>query len=190
MEDFGRAEKGSVVISTIHRSKGREYDSVYMMLNKIGQLTDEKRRAIYVGITRAKEALRVHYSDDSLFEGVAAEGVVCVRDDNVPLQPENVILNLTHKDVVLDYFLDKKAIICELRSGMRLEVDGVFLVSNAYGFTRRVAKFSGAFIRKLESLSAKGYMPRFAKIRYVVAWKKEGCAEESAVILPDLYLSR
>lgn len=190
MEDFGRAEKGSVVISTIHKSKGREYDSVYMMLNKIGQLTDEKRRAIYVGITRAKKALRVHYSDDSLFEDVAAEGVVCVRDDNVPLQPENVILNLTHKDVVLDYFLDKKAIICELRSGMRLEVDGVFLVSNAHGFTRRVTKFSGAFIRKLESLSAKGYMPRFAKIRYVVAWKKEGCAEESAVILSDLYLSR
>ena len=66
MEDFGRTEKGSVVVSTIHKSKGREYDSVYIMLNRIGQLTDEKRCAIYVGITRAKKALRVHYSDSSL----------------------------------------------------------------------------------------------------------------------------
>ena len=190
MEDFGRTEKGSVVVSTIHRSKGREYDTVYMMLNRIGQLTDERRRAIYVGITRAKKALRVHYSDASLFAGVTAEGVVRVRDDRIPAQPENVIVNLTHKDVVLDYFLDKKPIVCELRSGARLEVDGVHLVSEARGFKRRVAKFSEAFTRKLEALSAKGYAPRFAKVRYVVAWKKEGRDDESAVILPDLYLSR
>ena len=190
MEDFGRTEKGSVVVSTIHRSKGREYDFVYMMLNRIGQLTDERRSAIYVGITRAKKSLRVHYSDASLFAGATAEGVVSVRDDRLPAQPENVIVNLTHKDVVLDYFLDKKSIVCELRSGARLEVDGVYLVSEARGFKRRVAKFSEAFTRKLESLSAKGYAPRFAKVRYVVAWKKEGRDDESAVILPDLYLSR
>lgn len=190
MEDFGRTEKGSVVVSTIHKSKGREYDSVYIMLNRIGQLTDERRCAIYVGITRAKKALRVHYSDSSLFADATVGGVVSVRDDRVPTQPENIIVSLTHKDVVLDYFLDKKAIVCELRSGARLEVDGVFLVSNVKGFKRRVAKFSEAFVRNLELLSSKGYVPRFAKVRYVVAWKKEGCEEEAAVILPDLYLSR
>ena len=66
----------------------------------------------------------------------------------------------------------------------------MFLVSNDNGFKRRVAKFSSAFVKNLESLSAKGYAPRFAKVRYVVAWKKEGRDDESAVILPDLYLSR
>ena len=190
MEDFGRGEKGSVAVSTIHKSKGREYDSVYIMLNRVGQLTDEKRRAIYVGITRAKKTLRVHYSEPGLFADVTAEGVVGIRDDEISAQPENVIVNLSHKDVVLDYFLDKKALVCGLRSGNRLEVDGLFLVADFDGGRWRVAKFSEAFVRKLGSLAAKGYKPCFAKVRYVVAWEKEGCDEEVAVVLPDLYLSR
>jgi hypothetical protein len=32
-------------------------------------------------------------------------------------------------------------------------------------------------------------MPQFAKVRYVVAWKKDEETEETAIILPDLYLS-
>ena len=45
MEDFGCSEKGTVVVSTMHKSKGKEYDSVYILLNRLGQLSDEKRRA-------------------------------------------------------------------------------------------------------------------------------------------------
>ncbi len=190
MEDFGRAEKGSVVVSTIHKSKGREFDNVYIKLDKVGPLTDERRRAIYVGITRAKKILRIHYSDNNLFSAVQAEGVTRVRDDRIPVQPDKVIVNLSHKDVVLDYFIDKKMLIFELQSGFDLEVDGVHLIASVKGCRRRIVKFSEAFIKKLETLAAKGYRPKSAKVRYVVAWKKDGSDEEVAVVLPDLYLSR
>ena len=52
-----------------------------------------------------------------------------------------------------------------------------------------VAKFSQAFLQHLAELEDKGYRPRFAKVRYVVAWKKEDDERETAVILPDLYLA-
>ena len=189
MEDFGCSEKGTVVVSTIHKSKGREYDSVYILLNRLGQLSEEKRRAIYVGITRAKKNLRIHYSDKGLFENIDAEGVVKEYDDGTPNRLENVIVQLSHKDVVLDFFLDKKPLVCQLRSGTALEVDGNYLVASLNGYHARVAKFSQGFVHKLSELVLKGYQPRFAKVRYVVAWKKEGETHETAIVLPDLYLS-
>ena len=189
MEDFGRDEKGIVAISTIHKTKGREYDSVYIMLDDIGQLNDEKRRAIYVGLTRAKTALRVHYSDRDLFRGVDVDGVVKVNDVNIPKPLENLIVQLSHKDVVLDFFLDKKAAICSLRSGDKLDVEGNYLLALVNGCKTRVAKFSQLFVQKLSDLANKGYRPQFAKIRYVVAWKKDEGTEETAIILPDLYLA-
>ena len=106
------------------------------------------------------------------------------------MQPDKVIVNLSHKDVVLDYFIDKKMLIFELQSGFDLEVDGVHLIASVKGCRRRIVKFSEAFIKKLEALAAKGYRPKSAKVRYVVAWKKDGSDEEVAVVLPDLYLSR
>ena len=189
IEDFGCDEHGAVVVSTIHKSKGREYDSVYMMLDRIGQITDEKRRAVYVGITRAKKALRVHYSDRQLFEGVDAEGVVNASFVGLPNRLANVVVQLSHKDVVLDFFLGMKSVIFRLRSGDALKVDGNCLFASLDGRTVRVAKFSQSFIQKLSELTDKGYVPQFAKVRYVVAWKKEGGTEETAIVLPDLYLS-
>ena len=188
MEDFGRDEKGVVAVSTIHKTKGREYDSVYIMLDNIGQLNDEKRRAIYVGLTRAKKVLRVHYSDKSLFSGIDVEGVVKTYDSSTPKQLENIILQLSHKDVVLDFFLDKKEAVCSLRSGDRLDVEGNYLVAAVNGYRMRIAKFSQSFLQKLSDIVNRGYQTQFAKIRYVVAWKKDENTEEAAIILPDLYL--
>ncbi len=190
IEDFGRFGSGTVEVSTIHKSKGREYDSVYIMLDRLGAPTGEKRRAVYVGITRARKNLRVHYSDKSLFENVDAEGVVKEFDTGAPERIENVIVQLSHKDVVLDYFIDKKSVVGRIRSGDALEVDGNYLAASLDGRRVRVAKFSKAFIQKLSELALKGCRPQFAKARYVVAWKKEGEEQETAVVLPDLYLSR
>ena len=189
IEDFGCDENSSVVVSTIHKSKGREYDSVYMMLNQIGPVTEEKRRAIYVGITRAKKALRVHYLDNDLFDDIDADGAVKSSFVGMPKSLDNVIVQLSHKDVVLDFFLDKKLVVFGFRSGDNLKVDGNYLSASVDGRIVRVAKFSQSFVQKLSELASKGYVPQFAKVRYVVAWKKDEKTEETAIILPDLYLS-
>ena len=189
IEDFGSDGNGAVVVSTIHKSKGREYDSVYMMLNGPGQITDERRRAIYVGITRAKKALRIHYSDCNLFDGLDVDGIEKSACDSIPRRLSDVIVQLSHKDVVLDFFLDKKSVVVGLRSGDALKVDVNYLVSSVGGRMVRVAKFSQSFIQKLSELADKGYRPQFAKVRYIVAWRKNDEETETAIILPDLHLS-
>ncbi len=54
----------TIYVSTIHKSKGREFDSVYMMLKNAYANTDEERRKLYVGMTRAKSKLHIHTNKD------------------------------------------------------------------------------------------------------------------------------
>lgn len=62
IEDFTEAGADTILVSTMHKSKGREFDNVYLMLNHFDMSTDEKRRLLYVAMTRAKERLVIHYN--------------------------------------------------------------------------------------------------------------------------------
>ncbi|MBR6618446.1 MAG: RecQ family ATP-dependent DNA helicase, partial [Oscillospiraceae bacterium] len=103
--DFCNADHSEVVVSTIHKAKGREFDAVYMLLNQVCFRTDEIRRQIYVGMTRAKKALYIHYNNHA-FDDYAED----VQTDEIQYpEPSELILQLTHRDVFLDYF-DKPGI--------------------------------------------------------------------------------
>lgn len=188
-DDFYENKQGAILISTIHKSKGREFDQVYMLMNRNSISTDESCRKIYVGLTRAKEALYIHYNNN-IFDGLSLAGVEHIEDTRFYREPDSIILPLSHRDVALGFFRGKKDIILRLRSGMALHVDNEFLSVAIQGQMVRVLKFSKACLQRLEELSRKGYQPEKAVIRFIVAWKAEEDNEESAVILPNLYLKR
>ena len=119
LEDFYRSEKGTILVSTIHKSKGREFDSVYMLLNNVSCDTDEERRKIYVGITRAKSKLYIHYNNN-IFDGFEIPYIQKFTDKNIYPMPAEITVRLTHKDVYLGFFNGKKELILNLRSGMGL----------------------------------------------------------------------
>ena len=60
-EDFVKLDKQTIVVSTIHKAKGREFDYVYLLLNGL-EFTSESKRKLYVGMTRAKRGLTIHYN--------------------------------------------------------------------------------------------------------------------------------
>lgn len=64
MSDFEENNENEIIVSTIHKSKGHEYDNVFISLKGMQQLSDEEKRAIYVGLTRAKMHLSVHSTFD------------------------------------------------------------------------------------------------------------------------------
>ncbi len=184
-EDFYSNDLGAVFVSTIHKAKGREFDSVYMLLNNIKVNTDEELRKLYVGITRAKKALFIHCNS---FGNCNADGVI--HDINSYSSPNEIALQLTHKDVVLDFFKDKKSAILKLRSGMPLAIDGNYLTADIDGKNFRAAKFSKKFVHDLEEFKPKGYSPTGAEVRFIVAWKGENDERECAVLLADVFLCR
>ncbi|NLT48192.1 MAG: ATP-dependent helicase [Clostridiales bacterium] len=188
-EDFYTDEGEAVYVSTIHKSKGREFDTVYLLLKNVFASNDEEKRKLYVAMTRAKDSLYIH-CNTSIFGPYLIDGIIQTKDPTEYKEPGEITLQLTHKDVVLNFFKDKKEIIFKLRSGGKLSVSDHFLTVEISGRTLRVVKFSKAFVEKLDSLREKGYEAMSARVGYIIAWQGEEDVEESAIILPILGLYR
>lgn len=103
-------------------------------------------------------------------------------------RPTDITLQLSYKDVYLDFFKDKKQLILKLKSGTELEVEGRRLYCNYCGEKYPVAQFSRDCSNRIQSITQKGYMIKSARIRYIVAWKGEKDEKETAIILPDVDL--
>ena len=161
---------------------------MYLLLNHADISDNERRRAFYVGITRAKRELYLHYNGHA-FDRFAEQ----VTDDPVLYpEPNQIMLQLTHRDVVLSCFTDKKKAILNLRSGDTLTLKGKCLYAQIGGKTIPAAILSKAAQDTLNQLYAKGYHVQSAQIRFVVAWRNQDETDDNeyAVILPDICLEK
>ena len=179
---------GEVVVSTIHKAKGREFDDVYMLLSDRPNKDAGLFRQYYVGMTRARNRLFIHTNGD-LFLALKADSTL-VDSTPYPL-PDEIMLQLSHKDVFLSFFKPIKKDILALRSGDTLLFeDNLFLVPA----TRKpVAKLSAAMQSTILSWQKRGYSPSTSTVRFVVAWKPKDAPKEepeTAVLLIDLLLRK
>ena len=189
-EDFYDEENQDFIcVSTIHKSKGREFDNVYMLLKNSNGKTDAECRALYVGMTRAKQNLYIH-TNTGLFDKYCTNGIEQVVDRTEYGEPSEIVLQTTHKDVVLDFFKDKKEIIFNLRSGMKLKYVDTYLEAEFNGRAIRVVKFSKSFLETLVKLKGKGYMPTSVEVKFVVAWKGKEDEGETPILLLEMHLER
>lgn len=192
IEDFYTNEQGIVTISTMHKSKGREFDNVYMLINNVNMGSDEEKRKLYVGMTRAKKQLHIHYFGE-VFDKFIEYATTDETDLHTYPKPSEIILQLSHKDVYLDFFKDKKALIFRqlcLKSGDHLTVKYNRLYVQAHGKILPILQFSAKCNENVKQLIASGYMPYDAVIRFICAWKGKEDTEESAVILADIHFRR
>jgi len=189
IEDFFLDEKGTITISTIHKSKGREFDNVYMLLKNIRLDSDEELRKLYVGMTRAKNKLHIHYQG-TIFDRFAGPETIIETDNIIYPKPSELILQLSHKDVYLDFFKDKKKFILQLRSGDRLEINEDRLYAEFKNLKLAVLKFSKKCFENVLRLKNSGYEPYYAEVRFICAWKRKDESEETAIVLADLHFVR
>ena len=189
IEDFYTDEKGVITISTMHKSKGREFDNVFMLIGNTKMETDEEKRKLYVGLTRAKKLLHIHYFGDK-FDRFAEFATTDEIDLHTYPKPSELILQLSHRDVYLDFFKDKKSLILKLKSGMHLTARGNRLYVQVSGKLQPVLQFSAKCNENVKHLIASGYTPYDAAVRFICAWKGKEDTEESAVILADIYFRR
>ena len=151
--------------------------------------TDEERRKLYVGITRAKTNLHIHYNND-IFDYFELNGAEKISDAKSYAPPEEIIVQMTHKDMYLGFFKDKKRFIFSLKSGDELIIRGNELYREQNGKFYPAAYFSKKFRDDIANLASQGYYPKKAKIRFIVAWKGENDETETAIILPEVYFGK
>ena len=167
----------------------REFDNVYMMLSDIKMIADNAgKRLVYVGMTRAKSKLFIHADEYICKELNIAENIQ--TDERKYPEPDELHLQMTHRDVVLDFFEGKKRILFELRSGQKLHISEDYLTADIGGTTYAVAKFSKKFREELQKYSLKKYMPVSAKVQFIAAWSNDRHPEPLPVVLADIVLKK
>ena len=167
IEDFIAADDKSVFVSTIHKAKGREFNTVYL-LSPIPEGRDlNEMRAYYVGLTRAKRNLYLV--------------------TNPPKEYSSISIALNMRDVWLDFFKGRKDIVLCLRSGDNLKYNDGYLLNEQ---ETNVAALSASGKDKLKVWTDKGYEVTSAKVSYILAWKPHDSNIEYAVCLANIVLSK
>ena len=164
VEDFLAAD-GNVFVGTIHKAKGREFDTVHLFVDRPDTTEPEELRTTYVGITRARHNLYLH--------------------ERPTLPQTNIAVSLGLRDVWLDYFRERKETVLSLRSGDRLGYSNGYLISEKGEY---VASLSRTMRQQIDDLQARGYAVASTEVSYVLAWRPREEPQEVAVCLADIIL--
>lgn len=181
IEDFIAPESETIFISTIHKAKGREFDTLHLVVPQLPNHDAEALRTLYVGLTRAKRRLYIHTYSSPL----------CQMAEPLPhhVQPATgtpLCIPLTLRDVKLYYCKDKKNLILQLRSGDQLRYSHNHLLTMQ---GECIASLSESCREKLRKLEAKGYQAASAEVSYVVSWHSKEDQLEYAICLATLLLT-
>ena len=166
IEDFIASDEKSVYVSTIHKAKGREFDTVYLISAVPDGRSVEDMRAYYVGLTRAKRNLYLV--------------------TNPPTEFSSISIALNMHDIWLDYFKGRKETVLCLRSGDVLQFKDDYLY-NEQGIS--VAALSAAGKEKIKAWTDRGYAVTSAKVSYTLAWRPKDAETDYAVCLANVVLA-
>ena len=190
-EDFYRNEE-RITVSTIHKSKGREFDHVIMLLKDFTLDSDEVKRQLYVGMTRARKTLTIHYNGE-YFErktgliDMAFKNFRYEYDYNVYPPSGFIVLQLKYKDVYLSHFYKTRKYIEALKSGDVIEFDENGCKDEK---GNRVLIFSGKFKEEIRKYISMGYKPLSAKVNHILFWRQEDSEKETMIVLPQLEFTK
>lgn len=167
IEDFIAADEKSIFVSTIHKAKGREFDTVYLLSPVPDGRDVSDMRSYYVGLTRAKQHLFLATS---------------------PLaETDSICIALNMHDVWLDFFKGRKEIVLQLRSGDSLQYKDGYLQNNQ---GVNIIALSASGKEKLKVWTDKGYEVTGATVSYTLAWKPQDSKIEYAVCLANVVLGK
>jgi len=186
LEDFNGENGETILVSTIHKAKGKEFDNVFLMLGDFNPATDDAKRLLYVAMTRAKRNLTIHLNSDFLLR-LRAENMEKIGDRQIHSPAMEMAMHPGFRDVWLDYFISRQHLLNKLTSGDTLIVNEEECL-NPEG--KSVLKFSQQFVKQLAELKDKGYDLKSAKVNFIVHWTKEETGQEVKIILPELSFER
>jgi ATP-dependent DNA helicase RecQ len=186
LEDFVNIKGETIFVSTIHKAKGKEFDNVFIMLDRFYPDSEEKKRQLYVAMTRAKNSLTIHVNDNYL-DNISCDNIIRLENNNHYQEAGLLVLHLTHRDIWLSYFNKRQNIVGKLKSGDSLKI----AEASCYDINgNSVLKFSNSFKEKLDNYKNSGYTLSKAIVNNIVYWKGEEMEKEILIVLPELKLKK
>ncbi len=175
-------DSDSLIVSTLHKSKGREFDNVYILYEGISYQNEEEKRLLYVGMTRAKQNLFIHYTKD-YFDELKPYATKFYEFDQSYERPKRLMFELTYSDVQLGYFKFVQHHIYKLKAGDELE----FNESEVMSFkNNKILKFSKAYQEQFNKLTSLGYGVFKIQVKFVLFWYCKEDEKEYLIAIPEI----
>lgn len=186
LEDFISTNGETIFVSTIHKAKGKEFDNVFLLLENFDAREDEKKRHLYVAMTRAKQKLTIHLNGNYL-DKFQTEELERIENSNTFQPPSGLALHLSHKDLNLGYFEYVQKRVNALTSGDAITIadEGC---KNEKG--ELVLKFSKKFLERLAEIKNNGFEAKEAKVNFIVYWTDDDKKIEVKIVLPELQFEK
>jgi ATP-dependent DNA helicase RecQ len=186
LEDFFIENGETIFVSTIHKAKGKEFDNVFVMLDKYDVSTDDKKRQLYVAMTRAKNNLTIHYNG-SYLDNLAVDDLAKTENNNNFHPTDEFALQLNHKDLNLGYFEYIQRRVDPLTSGEKIIINEEGCLNQKNDM---ILKFSKNFRERLLQIKQSGFHATSGVINYIVYWKNDETNNEVKIVLPELSFIR
>lgn len=184
-EDVLQPDQGRVYVTTIHKSKGKEFDAVYLLLDNYRIAGPAEARAIYVAITRAKRFLEIH-TNRGEFDPMQVDGLERIAGIGSAAPMQEAVIECGLEDVWLDGFKP----IASILSAQQVQAGDILLPSTQYanqltdGNGNVILQLSKKMVNKLADWSKKGFKPKGYRVGHVVHWYDLKEQREYRVVLP------
>ncbi|WP_060826913.1 RecQ family ATP-dependent DNA helicase [Sulfurospirillum cavolei] len=180
--------RSRIIVSTMHKAKGKEFASVYVGLKENCIEDDYALRLIYVAATRAKNQLHIHSKDRFIFK-LASYADSVVHYEKYVKEPDRIVFIMGLGDLVLSNEDAQRGIEkTQPLAGEQIQIiqtghETFELVKNSV----MIGRLSGVDATKPERLcmkilqmQAKGYqLETDVEIEYVVLWSPKSDKEKS-----------
>lgn len=168
-----------IVVANLHKVKGMEFDNVYLMYEYSSNIEEESLRALYVGITRAKNNLNIH-TTSNLFTTIKTNNINLINDASIYNELSTINLLFGYDDVNLGYFEFLTKNIKKLMTGDILSLKDNTLYNN----NRKIALLSKKGRELLNDRIKKGYKIKEISVSNIVYWYNKEKEKEVLIVLP------
>jgi len=191
LEDFIYPGDETMTVSTMHKTKGKEYDNVFILHMNREVLNDKDKRVLYVALTRARNNLSIHTNSNN-FDSLATEGLNRKDDLNTYPEPSKIVLQTDMHDLFLDKFYDEEVYkeLQAIQSGDQIKIKNVERKDITTSNHRKIGVLSKDGLKKIMHFLDKDYTLDEVIAGYKVIWKGKNFDRETEVLLPKVYLTK
>jgi len=192
--------QSKIVVSTIHRSKGKEFDEVHVVLQKEHNQKnpDYFKRLYYVALSRAKSLLHIHSFPRQSFQTLESLNIE-VRDHRATtftpvnrriliMQLEDVYLSYLSRNIYSQKYLSKTKIMAG--TSVQLTINNKASRFSILHNNTVIGETSKKFTGKLQQSMSKGYVIGESKVEYVAKWFCHEKKQYNDIFLCKIFLTK